>query len=163
MFEQDFVNLISRLARYSGEDEATGLRNLRQFLHDTERELARSRRTGENLRILVVEPDSGISLAEVVRVVQECLSHEDLFARIGSRCLGLLVAEEFEVSPVDLIYSRLESLTPFSMGERRIAHPDFLTISAQTLLQNALQVLETAKAEGGNRHIVWQSDRMAVH
>lgn len=163
MVKDDLVKLVSRLARYSGEDETTGLRNLRQFLREAERELARSRRTGEELAFLVVEADDGVAVSDLAAHLKECVLEEDLVARIGSRSFGLLVACSSERALAEALQTHLQSVTTLSVGERRVGRPDVALTPAATLLQDALAALECAKQNGGDCHVVWQDLGLVVH
>ncbi len=163
MGNDDLIKLASRLARYSGEDETTGLRNLRQFLREAERELARCRRTGEDLTLLAVEADSGVTTTEVADRVKECIREEDLVARIGSRVFGLLVAASSERTSAEVLQAHLHPVTTLSVGERRVEWQDVVSTPVTSLLQDALAALDWAKQSGGNCHMLWRDQGWAVH
>jgi GGDEF domain-containing protein len=158
--KDELIELASRLARYQGVDEQTGLPNLRQFLRELERELARARRLREWTVLLVLEPDEAVEMDRLSDAVRGVVRLEDLVARMGDRRLAvLLVATAPHAGR--LVASRLQErardLTTVSIGIRPVAPSEANPQAAPEILREAVLTLEEARATGGDLLVVWDS------
>jgi diguanylate cyclase len=156
--DEDMVRMAARLARSAGVDEATGLSNVRQFLREVQRELARARRRHEHLVVLVVEPDRPMAVREVVEVVEELVREEDLLARLGETRLGVLLVSTAPHAGrlvANRIQRNLARLGPVSVGVRPVIPDLDVPLSAAELLRQAARALAEARACGGNLLVAW--------
>ncbi len=158
--KDELIELASRLARYQGVDEQTGLPNLRQFLRELERELARARRLREWTVLLVLEPDHEVEMERFSEAVRGAVRLEDLVARIGGRRLAvLLVATAAHAGRLvaSRLQERVHDLTTVSIGIRPVAPSEADPGAAPEILRDAVVTLEEAQATGGDLLVVWDS------
>ena len=158
--KDELIELASRLARYQGVDEQTGLPNLRQFLRELERELARSRRLREWTVLLVLEPDDAVEVEPLAEAVRGAVRMEDLVARIGDQRLAvLLVATAPHAGRLvaSRLQERVRDLTTVSIGIRPVAPSEADPAAAPEVLREAVLTLEEARATGGDLLVVWDS------
>jgi len=156
--DEDVVRLAARMARCASVDEVTGLSNVRQFLRELQRELARARRRGENLVVLVVEPDRQVPLRDVSEIVGGLVREEDLLARLGETRLGALLVSTAPHAG-RLVASRIQKdlseLVPVSVGVRPVVPNQDVTLGPAELLRQAVRALHEARACGGNLLVAW--------
>ncbi len=118
--EDEIIRLKSMLARYSGEDPETGLRNLRLFLSDCSREFARSQRTGEKLRIIALRPIFSNDARDFAEKLKKIVSAEALLGRIGASSFVILLPEENAEDTFSLLEDLAEK-NPFFVRSRSLA------------------------------------------
>ena len=158
--KDDVVELASRLARYQGVDETTGLPNLRQFLRELERELARARRLREWTALLVLEPDQAVPIGPLSKAARSVVRMEDLVARIGDRRLAvLLVATAPHAGRLvaSRLQDRLRDLTSVSIGIRPVPPSEADPGMAPEFLREAVLTLEEARGTGGDLLVTWDT------
>lgn len=157
--EDDVVRLATRLARYSGTDEVTGLSNLRQLLRELKRELARAQRTHESLHLLVIEPDSAVDPGVLARRVTSLIRDEDIAARIGGLCLALVLCDSRGLAAGSLaarLQQEVGDLATLSIGARVISQEEAASMAPVALLQQAMEALKMARSRGGNTLQIWE-------
>ncbi len=156
--EDELIELASRLARYQGIDELTRLPNMRQFLNELERELARARRLREWTVLLVVEPDEEVDMVRLAEAVRRVVRREDLVGRVGDRRIAVLLVSTLAHAG-RLAAARLQKaareLATVSIGIRPVAPPEASPEEAAAYLRDALHTLEEARATGGDLLIAW--------
>jgi GGDEF domain-containing protein len=146
------------MAGYSGLDHVTGLTNLRQFLREIQRELARTRRNGENLAVVVMEPCRSIEITAVTRHLQGLVREEDVLARLGEEMIGVLLVSS---SPQGgrLVAHRLQtamsSVVPVSIGIRYVESGPVDRPRATDILRDAAEALNEARACGRGMMVSW--------
>lgn len=145
--EEEIMLLESRLARYSGEDSETGLRNLRQFLSDCSREFSRSQRTLETLRLIVLKPVFDLDLADFAKRLRRLLTSEALLARIGASSFAVLIAEEKFGETLQAV-ENISDETPLYLADRSLSADDIGVATPQRILQETLVALEKRKVDG---------------
>jgi len=97
---EDLVYLSSRMARLSGEDPQTGLRNLRFFLRDLSREIARAVKSGDDLLVVLVVSGPHDEPTEFADGLRNLLEDDVLLARIGSSTFALLTSGDTSIDDV---------------------------------------------------------------
>jgi len=148
--EDGVLELAARLARCAGWDEVTGLPNLRQFLAELDRELARSVRRGEPLVVLVGDGGPGFPVARLAAVVRSATRREDVIARLGERRIGV-VAAACDASDAHHVATRLWAsfgAPAACVGVRTVATGEARPEDAVRLLGEAVAALERAVASG---------------
>ena len=144
------LQLAARLARCAGWDEATGLPNLRQFLAEFDRELARAVRRGEPLAVLVGDGGPGFPVAQLATVVHSATRREDVVARLGERRVGVVTAACDAVDAHEVATRLRDSFkTPGAcVGVRAVAASEARIDDAVRLLGEAVAALDRAVATG---------------
>jgi GGDEF domain-containing protein len=148
--EDGVLRLAARLARCAGWDEATGLPNLRQFLAELDRELARAVRRGEPLAVLVGDGGPGFPVAQLATVVRSATRREDVVARLGERRVGVVAAACDAVDAHDVAARLMDSFRTSAacVGVRTVAAREARIDDAVRLLGEAVAALERAVATG---------------
>jgi diguanylate cyclase (GGDEF)-like protein/PAS domain S-box-containing protein len=166
--------LEERLRELAMHDELTGLYNRRHFIELAEAELARVRRTGTPLSLVMVDIDhfkrvndffghaiGDLALKELASAMRETLRGSDVPARFGGEEFVLLLTDtglEGALSVTERLRERV-GRAEVPAGQDRVAR---FTISAgvaelaagesfESVLARADEALYRAKAEGRNR------------
>jgi GGDEF domain-containing protein len=146
------------MARYSGFDQLTGLPNLRQFLQEVQRELARVRRNGGSMVVMVIEPGVETELSLISGRLRELVREEDVVARLGEVMLGVLLVS---TSPDAgrLVASRLQSalkpVVPVAVGIRFVEPEPGKRFKSSELIREAAAALAQARRNGGELMAAW--------
>jgi diguanylate cyclase (GGDEF)-like protein len=170
--------LMVRLAGAAGSDPLTGLMNRRAFEEMFDIELARARRHGRPLSVLIGDIDSFESLndrlgneagdavlALVARDLGKWKRRSDLAARTGGEEFGLLLPETDERGGF-LVAERLrravhrrllDHAVPLSMSFGLATHPAHGD-SAEELMRSADHALSAAKELGKDRTVIYSSE-----
>ncbi len=158
MEEAELFRLAARMAGYSGLDHVTGLTNLRQFLRDLQRELARTSRIGGNLAVVVLEPTRPVDITAVTNQLDGLVREEDVMARLGETMIGVLLVSS---SPQGgrLVAHRLQqalgSLVPVWIGIRYLEADAPERPSATDILRDAAEALDEARICGSGIMVSW--------
>jgi len=150
----DPVLELARRAMGAWSDRDTGLPNVRQFLRDLERELARARRRRESLVVLALEPDAeDADIAALARALEAAVRREDDVVRLGERRFGVLLVSTVPYAG-RLVAARLaEAAAPYgtlSVGLRPEAPSEADPTRAREVLAEAVRALEEARSCGGD-------------
>lgn len=148
--EDGVLRLAARLARCAGWDEATGLPNLRQFLAELDRELARAVRRGEPLAVFVGDGGSGFPIEQLATVVRSATRREDVVARLGKRRVGVVAAacDAFDAREVAARLRDSFKAPGACVGFRAVAASEARIADAVRLLGEAVAALDRAVASG---------------
>ncbi len=148
--EDGVLQLAARLARCAGWDEATGLPNLRQFLAELDRELARAVRRREPLAVLVGDGGLGFPVAQLATVVRSVTRREDVVARLGERRVGVVAGACDAADAQDVAIRLRESFQTSGacVGVRTVAASEARIDDAVRLLGEAVVALDRAVASG---------------
>src|SRR3954451_6924288 len=170
--------LLVRMAGAAGTDPLTGLLNRRAFEEMFDIELARARRHGRPLSVLIGDIDSFQSLNErlgneagdavlalVARDLGKWKRRSDLAARTGGEEFGLLLPETDERAAF-LVAERLRRAVarrlldhgvPLSMSFGLATHPSHGD-SAEELVRSADHALSAAKELGKDRTVIYSPE-----
>lgn len=166
-----------RTDRAATTDPLTGVRNRLTFQDDLEREMARSRRDGRGLALLVVDVDrfkivndvhghavGDAVLVEVAARLRDCVRAEDLLVRMGGdEFVVLLVGLDdddqatkaagriVDAMRPPVVFGSSSLVAPVSVGVA--VHPGSAATSDE-LLRHADRAMYAAKSEGGGRYHV---------
>jgi GGDEF domain-containing protein len=145
------------MARYSGFDQQTGLPNLRQFLQEVQRELARVRRNGGSMVVMVLEPGVDIELSLISKRLRELIREEDVVARLGEVMLGVLLvstAPEAGRLVASRLQSALKSVVPVAVGIRFVEAQLGERYKSSEIIREAAAALAEAR-HGSNLMAAW--------
>jgi len=166
--------LHARLAAISRTDPHTSLLNRHGFLERLDEELARSRRSGRPVALLLTDVDRLQALndehgqsagdrvvAEIARTLDEHRRATDVVGRIGGDELAMILTETSEQAAL-IAAERLRRLVTDALREHGvpatvsggIAAPPSDTSSAEELLNAAAAAITAAKRRGGDRTVV---------
>ncbi len=162
--EYDPVQFAARLARCAGMDEATGLSNLRQFLRELQREMARARRRRERVAVLVLPLDEEANIVEIAGRVTKLVRQEDLVARLGDDSLGVLLVSA-AIAAGETVARRVRSEFPeadIRVGIRPVSPHENHTDGGAEVLRQAVWAAEEARAcpEG---FVIWSNASNSVN
>ncbi|MCZ2407974.1 MAG: diguanylate cyclase [Burkholderiales bacterium] len=157
-------------------DPLTGLLNRRAFVRAAEAELARARRQGSPLSLLMLDLDHFKSindhfghpkgdevLREVARLMTHTVRHTDRIARYGGEEFILLLPDTSEAHALHLAEKLRQTLanttiahlaTPVTASIGLACLPVHSTMDLDTLLQHVDCALYEAKHQGRNRCVV---------
>jgi diguanylate cyclase (GGDEF)-like protein/putative nucleotidyltransferase with HDIG domain len=174
--------LIARLDAASRTDPQTGLLNRRGFLERLEEELARARRAGGPVALVIADVDRLQALndrhghaagdrviAQVARTLAEHRRATDVVGRVGGDELAMILSETDEQAAL-IVAERLRRLAADALREQRlaatvsagIAVPSPTAGSADAVLAAAGIAVAAANRLGGDRSIVHAPDVAAM-